>query len=71
MDNVDVCVCCGRAIPEGTMVCAECQSKHNTYKKQDIVGFVEEMCGMKLYWYQKLLLKLYEKSFRKTRRGIK
>lgn len=71
MNNVDICVCCGTVIPEGMMVCIECQNKYNTYEKQDIVEFVEEMCGAKLYWYQKFLLKLYEKSFKHTRKGTK
>ena len=25
--NVDTCVCCGAVVPEGRMVCPECESK--------------------------------------------
>lgn len=24
----DRCICCGAIIPEGSMVCSECQAKH-------------------------------------------
>lgn len=66
MENVDVCVCCGNIVPEGTMVCDKCNGAHQTNYSRDIVGFVEEMCDTKLKWHQRLLLKIYSMSFKKN-----
>lgn len=57
MDNVDLCVCCGSVIPEGSMVCLDCTRKQESASTTDVIKFVEELYGMKLLWYQKLLLK--------------
>ena len=42
MVNVDVCVCCGKVIPEGAMVCCECQLKHYTYKETGNINLPKE-----------------------------
>lgn len=70
MENVDICVCCGSIVPEGTMVCAKCNGAYKTNYSMDIVRFVEEMCGT-LKWHQRLLLKIYVMSFKKqSRKGL-
>jgi hypothetical protein len=41
------------------------QQKYDEYKeyiKHNPVKWIEEMCGTKLYWYQKLFLKMYWES---------
>lgn len=71
MENVDFCVCCGNIVPEGTMVCDKCNSEYKVNHSMDIAGFVEEMCGTKLKWHQRLLLKIYAMSFKKqSRKGL-
>lgn len=71
MENADRCVCCGNIIPEGAMVCAECLNKcRDTYKDtQDCAAILEKFFNIKLRWYQKIWLKLYEASIKIPRKG--
>lgn len=70
MDNVDLCVCCGSIIPEGSMVCLDCARKYESVSEKDTIAFIEELCGIKLYWYQRLLLKMLECSIKNPRKGL-
>ena len=70
MDNVDLCVWCGSIIPEGSMVCLDCARKYKSVSEKDTIAFIEELCGIKLYWYQRLLLKMLERSIKNPRKGL-
>lgn len=59
----EVCLCCRATIPEGRIICPGCETSsiraHNEYSKMIADGaFIEEFYGVKLKWYQKLLLKI-------------
>lgn len=59
----EVCPCCGATIPEGRIICPGCETSsirtYNEYNKMIADGtFIEEFYGVKLKWYQKLLLKI-------------
>ena len=43
MDNVDLCVCCGSIIPEGSMVCLDCARKYESVSEKDTIAFIEEL----------------------------
>lgn len=74
MDNSDVCVCCGAQVPEGMMVCPDCSFGAErftaTQRNYNLISFVEDYIGVKLYWYQKCFLRLYELSLKIPRKGL-
>ena len=70
MENVDLCVCCGDIVPEGMMVCPDCLKKYESVSTKDIVAFITEFYDIKLYWYQKLFLKIFERSIKNSPKGF-
>lgn len=70
MNNVDYCVICGEIIPEGTMVCRNCSENFKQTHEIGLTKFVKDYLAVDLKWYQKLLLKLYERSLKIPRKGL-
>lgn len=73
MENVDTCVCCGRIIPEGRMICCRCSESDRDTDfeniKNNVTLFLLEDLNLK--WYQKLWLKLYYVSLKQlSRKGL-
>lgn len=52
MENVDLCVCFGDVVLEGTMVCFKCQNRYKDIADKSPAEFMEECYGIKLHWYQ-------------------
>lgn len=69
MENVDLCVCCGDVVPEGTMVCFKCQNRYKDIADKSPAEFMEECYGIKLHWYQRILLNLCERTIKISRKG--
>lgn len=65
MANADVYVFCGSIVPEGTMVCYNCECDYSN-KRTDIMKFKEKDIFHR-HWYQKFLFKLYLFSIKKSR----
>lgn len=63
MEDRDYCVCCGEEIPEGRMVCPECERKYESSKRgrlsnRNSIAFLEDLLGIRLTWFQRILLRL-------------
>ena len=69
MENVDLCVCCGDVVPEGTMLCFKCQNRYKDIAGKSPDNFMEEYYGIKLHCYQRILLDLCERTIKITRKG--
>ena len=70
MENVDLCVCCGDVVPEGTMLCFKCQNRYKDIADKSPDNFMEEYYGVKLHWYQRILLDLCERTIKISRKGL-
>ncbi|MBP3391913.1 MAG: hypothetical protein J6L76_03900 [Clostridia bacterium] len=42
MNDVDICVCCGVPVPEGRMICPNCESDQQT-SKEETEAFFEKL----------------------------
>lgn len=69
MENVDLCVCCGDVVPEGTMLCFKCQNRYKDIADKSLDNLMEEYYGIKLHWYQRTLLDLCERTIKIPRKG--
>ena len=69
MENVDLCVCCGDVVPEGTMLCFKCQNRYKDIADKSLDNLMEEYYGIKLHWYQRILLDLCERTIKIPRKG--
>ena len=69
MENVDLCVCCGDVVPEETMLCFKCQNRYKDITDKSPDNFMEEYYGVKLHWYQRILLDLCERTIKIPRKG--
>ena len=47
-----------------------CDRKYESVSEKDTIAFIEELCSIKLYWYQRLLLKMLERSIKNPRKGF-
>ena len=56
MEENNTCVCCGEIIPEGRMVCVNCEKKIETFNECKHTYSLP----LKLKWYQRLWLKLID-----------
>lgn len=68
MENIDRCVCCGAAVPEGTMVCNACKGE-----SQDIKGLIELVSAkynVKLNLFQRFVLKVCDRIVKPKEKRI-
>jgi len=59
MEENNTCICCGEVIPEGRMVCVNCEKKASeTFQrlKNDFDYAASFFLPFKLKWYQRLWL---------------
>jgi len=56
MEENNTCICCGEVIPEGRMVCINCEKIVDAFNECKCTSFF----FFKLKWYQRLWLKLID-----------